>query len=102
MQSAHATKSNLHTVQTTMFYVKAMAPYKAAMVLSSALPLSNILLGVAVPFLASKILAGIVSHGSTVWQDFYWFVGSIALGAVLNVVGIRNCVTLQAKVMEDL
>ena len=102
MSPAPAQKQSLHTAQTLRLYVRATLRYKAQILSSLALPLSNITLGVAVPFLASKILAGIVSHGPAVWYDFYWFLAAVAVGAVLNVIGIRACVGLQAQVMEDL
>ncbi|HSX15765.1 MAG TPA: ABC transporter ATP-binding protein [Candidatus Saccharimonadales bacterium] len=102
MQTVPGTKQGLYTLQTTRLYLKATAPYKKDILLSCLLPASNVVLGVAVPFLASKILAGVVSHGPMVWQDFSWFVGAVVVGAILNVIGIRTCVKLQAVVMEDL
>jgi len=102
MRATPDKKPTLHTGQTARLYLRATMPYKLGIVLSCLLPLSNVIMGVAVPFLASKILAGVVSHGPDVWRDFYWFVAAAAVSAVLNAVGIRACVKLQAIVLEDL
>jgi len=93
---------SLHAHDTIRIYFDAVKHYPKKAWLCLLLPLANILVGVAVPFFASKVLANMVTHNGAVWHYFAWFVVSAVFGLWFNVVGIRNCMALQACVMEDL
>ncbi|HSX42940.1 MAG TPA: ABC transporter ATP-binding protein, partial [Candidatus Saccharimonadales bacterium] len=93
---------DLRTKETLQIYLRATLRHRRDSAQALALPISNVLLGVFVPYFASKVLAGIVSHTGAVWQHFYWFVGTAAVGIILNWIGIRACLRLQALVMSEL
>lgn len=87
---------------TLKLYWQATRAYPLHISLASMLQASNIILNVVTPFLASKVLADMVTRNNHVWQLFGWFIGAAVLGLTLNRVGIRNSMALQAKVMRDL
>ena len=102
MPKPNQPKGQLHTKQTLRTYWNATRPHKRQVAGAALLPISNVLLGVFTPFFASKVLADIVGHGPTVWQHFAWFAGIALVGIVLNSIGIRSCMALQATVMTEL
>lgn len=91
------------TVRTTLRqYWQASAAHTTEMLLSLLLPLSSILLSVAMPFFASRVLAALVTDTSGIWTDFWLFTAAGVVGIVLNSIGIRSALVLQAKTMADL
>lgn len=93
---------NLHTRETLRLYLQATLRHQRDSLVVLTLPVSNILLGVFMPYFASKVLATLVQQNAAVWGHFYWFVGAAVAGIVLNWVGIRACLRLQAVVMSEL
>jgi ATP-binding cassette subfamily B protein len=100
--TAKRPKTNLHARETFRLYLGATWQHKTDSLLCLALPVSNLFLGVFMPLFASKVLAGIVTHGTHQWRDFAWFAGFAVIGLAANMVGIRRSLQLQAKVMEEL
>jgi len=92
-------RPDLHVKQTLHLYLKTTWRHKRYSLLSLLLLVSNVLLGVLMPFFASKVLADIVTHGHSLWPQFSWFTGVAVAGVLLNTVGIRYCMKLQAEVM---
>lgn len=102
MKDMPKTRQVVPVRQTMGFYLKATAKYPLDSALASLLPVSSTLLSVVTPFFASKVLADIVTKNDQVWPNFWWFTMSAVFSLLLNIVGIRRCMALQAKVMEDL
>jgi ATP-binding cassette subfamily B protein len=102
MANEDKTRPQLHVKMTLQLYLRATWRYKRDSLLALLLILSNILLGVFMPFFASKVLADIVTHSHDLWPVFSWFVGVAISGVLLNTVGIRYCMKLQARVMQEL
>ncbi|CAN5403650.1 ABC transporter ATP-binding protein [soil metagenome] len=91
------------TVRTTLQqYWQASKRHKRELSLSLLLPFSSILLSVAMPYFASRVLAALVTNGPGIWTDFWLFVGAGIAGIALNSIGIRNALILQAKTMAEL
>lgn len=95
-------RASMRVSATLKLYWQATRAYPLNIALASMLLVSNIILNVITPFLASKVLADMVTRNNHVWQLFGWFIGAAVLGLVFNRVGIRNSMALQAKVMRDL
>ncbi len=96
------TRSPLHTMETLHLYLQASLRYKTDCFVVLLLPISNVFLGVIMPFFASKVLADIVTHNPHVWSYFVWFSSAAVTGIVLNVIAVRRCMAMQARVMQDL
>ena len=98
------TKSHesLHVKQTLRIYLQACLRHRSDVLVACLLPLANVILGVFVPLFASKVLASIVTRGPALDRYFIWFIVSAIVGVVLNGIGIRRCVSLQARVMQEL
>lgn len=91
------------TVKTTLRqYWQASSKHTRELSLSLLLPISNILLSVAMPFFASRVLAALITVAPGIWTDFWLFVIAGIAGIVLNSIGIRSALVLQAKTMADL
>jgi len=95
-------KNPLHVKATLTLYLQATLRHKTESLQILVLPLGNVLLGVFMPFFASKVLADIVARGPRLWHDFVWFSTIVVVGIVLNAYGMRRCVVLQARIMEEL
>jgi len=95
-------KHSLHVGQTLRLYMQATLQHRKDAWLALTLPLSNILLGVFMPFFASRVLAGIVARGPRPWPSFAWFCGIALTGFLANKIGIRRCMVLEARVMKEL
>jgi ATP-binding cassette subfamily B protein len=92
----------LHVKQTLRLYWSVTWQHRRDTILASLLLVSSILLGVFMPFFASKVLADIVTRGASLWIYFGFFTGVAVVGVLLNTIGIRNSMKLQAKVMREL
>lgn len=102
MEKTKPTKGSLHVKLTLAVYWSATIRYKLDVALASLLMVSNIILNVLAPFFASKVLADMVTQNSQVWRYFGWFIATAVAGLVLNRIGIRHTMALQAKAMRDL
>ena len=87
---------------TLRYYKNAGLRYKGIALLTTGVPIGNVLLSIASPFFASRILAKLITNQDLVWIDFSWFVGLTLFAFILNKIGIRASMRLQAKVMGDL
>ncbi len=102
MTDTRKTKGDMHVRETLALYWRATIQHKRQSVLALMLPASGILLGVFVPLAASKTLADIIGNHTRLWSDFFWFVALAAIAVAGNTLGIRACLALQARVMQDL
>ena len=102
MTSSDKARPQLHIKMTLQLYLSATWRHKRDSLLSLLLIVSNVLLGVLTPFFASKLLADIVTHNHDLWPEFSWFVSVAITGVLLNTIGIRYCMKLQARVMQEL
>ncbi len=94
--------TSVHAKDTLRLYTRATLKHRKESFLALALPVSTVILGVFVPFYASKLLADIVTHASKQRPDFVLFASLAAIGFLLNTYGIRICMRLQARVMNEL
>lgn len=76
--------------------------FRTDLLLSLLIPISNILLFIFAPLLASKILAGLITGDAWVWSYFWASVAVTVTGLALNLIGIRSNLALSAKVMHAL
>lgn len=83
-------------------YVRAALRHKRDLVLSFGIPLGALFLGVAVPFFAGKVLAGIVQQNQPLGELLALLAVFSLLGVVANRVGFKHNMSLQAKTMSDL
>jgi ATP-binding cassette subfamily B protein len=92
----------MYVASTLRLYLKATWKHKLDSVLALSLLLSNIFLGVLMPFFASKVLADIVTKNAHVWTYFWYFAIVAIVGLAFNTIGIRRSMRLQALVMQEL
>ena len=95
-------RHNLHAKATLALYWRATAARGRRGLLALTLPASAVVLSVFVPFFASHVLADIIGNHAHTWYDFWWFAGLALAGVAGNMVGIRESLALQARVMDDL
>jgi len=88
--------------ETLRLYTQATWQHRTDFLLTFCLHVGNTLFSVFVPFFTSHILANIVTRGSALRTNLILFICSATLGVMLNLVGIRRCMVLQAKVMQEL
>jgi len=92
----------VHAKDTLQLYLHATLKHRKESLLALALPIGSVMLGVFVPFFASRLLADIVTRAHRQWPDFVWFACMAGIGFLLNIYGIRKCMWLQAHVMNEL
>ncbi len=92
----------MHAKDTLRLYLHATLKHRKESLEALALPASTVILGVFVPFYASKLLADIVTHADRQWHDLVVFACLAGIGFLLNTYGIRKCMWLQAHVMDEL
>lgn len=93
---------NTSTMRDTLrFYWEASSQHKKYLFLSLLLPASQVLLSVAIPFFASKVIANLI-FSETAMTYFWLLVASAVLGLWCNFVGIRNNMRMQARTMATL
>lgn len=95
-------KHSLHAKATLRFYWQATVRHRREALLALTLPLGGVLLGVFVPFFASRVLADVVHQGTPIWRDFAYFAAIALASFIANAIGARRGVTLQATVMREL
>jgi ATP-binding cassette subfamily B protein len=88
--------------ETLRVFYNAAREHKTRMVLAFLNPTSAVLLSVAVPFLASKVFAGLAQHDSHIHTYLILLGISSFLGVVCNRVGFSSLMVLQARTMSDL
>lgn len=94
--------TSVNSLTTLKQYWRTASNFPRDMTLAGLLPVANVLLGVVVPLFASKILASLVTDREDIWANFMWLIAIVILGLVLNLVGIRSSMVVQAKVMHQL
>jgi len=92
----------MHVKKTLQLYLEMTWKHRRDTMLASLLVVSSVLLGVLMPYFASKVLADIVTRGASLWTYFGCFVAVSVVGVALNTIGIRACMRTQAKVMREL
>ena len=93
---------SLEARATLRLYFSVIKRHKREALLSLLLPISGVILNVLMPFFASKVLADLITHSTLLWAYFWLFAACGAVGIVLNGIGIRSSMALQAKSMHDL
>ncbi len=102
MAKPNESKRELHVRETLRIYWETTIQYKKEAWLALLLPISSASLGILTPFFASKVLANIIIRGPGLWAHFIWFASTAFVGVILNIVGIRACMALQARVTSRL
>jgi len=102
MTKPSESKRELHVRETLRIYWETTIQYKKEAWLALLLPISSASLGILTPFFASKVLANIIIRGPGLWAHFIWFASTAFVGVILNIVGIRACMALQARVTSRL
>lgn len=95
-------RHKIYAKETLKIYVDTARQHKRDFLLSGFVPLGNVMLGVTLPFFASKILAGLLQHDSKTWTYFYLLIAGAILAITFNVIGIQACCRMQAKSLHDL
>ncbi|HSX06563.1 MAG TPA: ABC transporter ATP-binding protein [Candidatus Saccharimonadia bacterium] len=95
-------KRSLHVRETLALYWNITLQFKKEAWLALLLPISSASLSIFTPFFASKVLANIIIRGPGLWTHFAWFASTAFVGVILNIIGIRACMAIQAKVAARL
>jgi len=95
-------KRELHIRETLLLYWQTTLEFKKEAWLALLLPISSASLSIFTPFFASKVLANIIVRGPGLWTHFIWFASTAFIGVILNIIGIRACMSVQAKVAARL
>lgn len=90
------------TIKDTLrLYWNASSQHKNHLALSFFLPFSQVLLSVAIPFFASKVIANLI-FSETAFHYFWLLVISAIIGLIGNFIGIRGNMRMQARTMATL
>lgn len=88
--------------KTLKIYYKSALRHKSQLTLSFLYPMGAVFMVVILPFVASKILAGIVTQTADLSLYLIMFAICAAIGVAVNRAGFIQNMKLQAKVMADL
>src|SRR5688572_4191171 len=88
-------------LESCKLYLKASVKHRKLAWLALMHPTASVLLGVAVPFAASSILAGL-ARGNSVTAPLILFAIFALLGVVCNRIGFNAIMRMQAHTMSDL
>jgi ATP-binding cassette, subfamily B, bacterial len=102
MRKKQENRPEMHAKETLRIYFSFTWRHKRETLLCLLLPLGNILFSVLTPYYASHVLATLVTHRHHIWFDFSMFASTAIVGLILNGIGIRACMAVQAQVMEEL
>jgi ATP-binding cassette subfamily B protein len=93
---------SLLVVDTLRIFYRAMAVDKVKLALSFLHPIGAILMSVAVPFFAGRILAGITQQNANLTPDLVLLALCSAGGILANRIGFLKLMALQARAMAEL
>lgn len=92
---------NIKTKEVLNLFWRTSLEHKKSALLSIALPISQVVLGVAVPFYAGRAIANVISYDESM-KSFWLLLLSTVAGLILNFIGIRNNMIMQSRSMSSL
>jgi ATP-binding cassette subfamily B protein len=96
------TPGGLAVVDTLRIFYRALSTSKLKLIASLLQPLGSVLMGIAVPFYAGQVLAGIAQQNTNLTTPLVLLALSSAGGVLANRVGFTRLMALQARAMADL
>lgn len=96
-------QEKLAPLETLRLFYRATVKHQPHVLLALLLPVGAVLLSVAVPFFAGRVLAGIAQQNTDGLTNALILLGLCSFGGVaLDRIGFKHCMVAQARAMNDL